>query len=227
MRFLHERFHATAGSVVEVTLSRRGANVMIMTDANFRHYERGEDFSYYGENFEGTLATLAIPNAGYWNLVVDLGGAPGTITATFSVIPGPVAPVTPAPVAPVVPVAPVAPATPAPVTPVDSPGEPVCIVGPRLTIGTTSSQVEIMARAALLAVPHVDGAYLQERVEGDETLTINVLAREHGIIERDALFRIEEELEAALGVRFTLTVRAHQGRDMRDMAGPNLLFARG
>jgi len=106
-------------------------------------------------------------------------------------------------------------------------GEPVCIAGPRLTIMTVSSPLEATARTALLAVPNVDGAYLQEHVEGDETVTINVLAREHGIVERDSLFRIEDELEAEFGVRFTLIVWAHQGRDMRDMAGPNLLFARG
>lgn len=87
--------------------------------------------------------------------------------------------------------------------------------------------LQAAALAALLDVPGVDGAYAQEPGADDEGVTINVLAREHGIVNRDALFKIEDSLGDAFDTQVSLVVRAHQGRDLRAMAGPNLLFARG
>lgn len=106
-------------------------------------------------------------------------------------------------------------------------GVPVCIVGAQsLTVGTTHTPLEEAAQAALLCVPGVDGAYLQASEE-DDGIVINVLSREHGIVRRAALFEIEERLSQAFGTAVTFVVRAHQGRDMRAMAGADLLFARG
>jgi hypothetical protein len=107
-------------------------------------------------------------------------------------------------------------------------GVTVCIVGAQgLTVGATTTPVEVAARADLLGVENVDGAYVQDPTECDESIIINVLSREHGLVDRDALFSIEDRLEADFGTPVTFIVRAHQGRDMRTMAGPNLLFARG
>lgn len=88
MRYLHERFHAYEGARIEVMLSRPGANVMLMTDAQLTRYERGENFEFYGGNYSNqTVAELVAPRTGMWNLVIDLGGAPGTVSATYSVFP--------------------------------------------------------------------------------------------------------------------------------------------
>jgi len=105
-------------------------------------------------------------------------------------------------------------------------GGPVCIIGAEpLTIGTTLTPVEEAIRDTLLSVPGVDGAYLQ--AGDDDGIVVNVLSREHGIVRRATLFEIEERLSEAFGMAVTFVVRAHQGRDMRTMAGPDLLFAHG
>jgi len=85
MNFLHSRLQLRANALVEVSLSRPGANVMIMSDFNYDRYSRGQPFEYYGDNFNTTQVRLVAPTTGFWNLVVDLGGAPGTISATYSV----------------------------------------------------------------------------------------------------------------------------------------------
>jgi hypothetical protein len=87
MRFNHVRLHLARGARVEVTLSRRGANVRLMTDLDFNRYQNGAEYSYYGENVDGTLYNLFAPEAGWWNLVVDLGGAPGSVNASYSIFP--------------------------------------------------------------------------------------------------------------------------------------------
>jgi hypothetical protein len=82
--------------------------------------------------------------------------------------------------------------------------------------------------ARLIGVPGVDGAYIQEP-GGDvaeDGITVNVLAREHGVVDRETLLEIEDALADQFSFPFTLIIRAHQGRDMRSLAGPNLLFAR-
>jgi D-alanyl-D-alanine dipeptidase len=87
MNYLHARFNAERGATVDVTLSRRGANVMLMTDEQYDHYSRGDAFDYYGENFQTVRARVEIPSSGNWNLVVDMGGAPGSVTASYAVVP--------------------------------------------------------------------------------------------------------------------------------------------
>ena len=104
----------------------------------------------------------------------------------------------------------------------------VLLVGTEsLAVTTASTPIEVLARAELSLMAGVDGAYVQEPPEDEEGVTINVLAREHGIVDRESLFKIEDLLEKIFEMPVRLVVLAHQGRDMRSMAGPNLLFARG
>lgn len=85
MRFLHDRVRLEAGATLVVDLSRAGANVMLLDDRNFELYRRGLQFSYWGEYAQGTTASIVAPGRGEWNLVVDLGGAPGVVTAQYHV----------------------------------------------------------------------------------------------------------------------------------------------
>lgn len=88
MNFLRaEILIASAGQAVDVTLSRGGANVMLMTDANYEQYSRGFPFEYHGGNVPGVHTLIPVPFPGKWNVVVDMGGAPGTVAASYAVVP--------------------------------------------------------------------------------------------------------------------------------------------
>jgi hypothetical protein len=85
MNHLAAELDLRSNDLVEVTLTR-AANVMLMDRANYGHYTSGRDFTYYGGHFTETPAVLAAPRAGRWQLVIDLGGAPGTVSAGYRVI---------------------------------------------------------------------------------------------------------------------------------------------
>jgi hypothetical protein len=88
VNFLHAEISLPRGTTdVSVELSRPGANVMLLDDSNFREYERGRQFSYYGGYFNASHALVQAPRSGRWHLVVDLGGAPGSISANYEIMP--------------------------------------------------------------------------------------------------------------------------------------------
>jgi hypothetical protein len=69
----------------------------------------------------------------------------------------------------------------------------------------------------------VDAAYVEQR--RDSHVVICVLAREHGLVDRDELFRVEDALAKRFVSRtFTLSVRAHQGRVLSAIAGDRALL---
>jgi Domain of unknown function (DUF1883) len=74
MGFVHRREHLNGGDVVIVNCSHQ-ANVMIMTDANFRRYQSGERADGYGGRYRRFPAQIAAPSTGYWNITIDLGGS--------------------------------------------------------------------------------------------------------------------------------------------------------
>ena len=80
--------------------------------------------------------------------------------------------------------------------------------------------------SALKNVEHVDGVFLGPATQS--AITVFVLAKEHGLVDRSKLLDLEEELSASRGLTVILTVRAHQGRDLRTLTGAaDLLFDRG
>lgn len=87
MKFLHYEFQLSAGDVVEVTLDRQ-ANVQLMDDTNFSSYQRGQRFQYYGGLAKQSPIRLNPPHSGHWNLVIDLGGYPGSVNASVNTIKG-------------------------------------------------------------------------------------------------------------------------------------------
>jgi hypothetical protein len=105
---------------------------------------------------------------------------------------------------------------------------PVAVESSRSAFRSMSERERAFVRSRLSDVAGVDGAYIQESSEVDEGgIIVDVLAREHGIVARERLLEIEDELAEMFGVSVMLVVRAHQGRDMRSLAGPSLLFVRG
>ncbi len=87
MKLLHTVVPAGPQNIVEVFLSRPGANVVLLDDFNWWRYERGQGYQYpAGGFFNATTVRLRPPVFANWHLVVDLGGQPGDITATYRVL---------------------------------------------------------------------------------------------------------------------------------------------
>ena len=101
--------------------------------------------------------------------------------------------------------------------------EPVACASITLVTSTDRHMSELAT--VLAGTEHIDAAYLGEA--SDDGVAVFVLVRDHGTVDRDALFDIEEAFSEKAGTPVTLFVRAHQGRDLRAMAGRNLLFLRG
>ncbi len=86
MEYLHSDLgHCHRGDVVEVTLTR-GANIRLLDTTNFHRYRRGERHTYHGGLAKRSPATVVVPHAGRWYVVVDIDGLAGSTRATFRLI---------------------------------------------------------------------------------------------------------------------------------------------
>lgn len=95
------------------------------------------------------------------------------------------------------------------------------------SMDVAASPFACAVHGALEAISDVDGAAGRLPVSSDDGITIHVFAREHGVVSRDQLLLAEDRLSAFFHADVRLAIRAHQGRPVRELAGPNLLFARG
>jgi hypothetical protein len=77
--FIHAREYLDAGDVVIVDCSHR-CNVSVMDDANFSAYRSGRRFSHFGGHYTRFPVRIDVPNAGYWNTTIDLGGGSANIS---------------------------------------------------------------------------------------------------------------------------------------------------
>jgi hypothetical protein len=85
MDYLHQDFHLTSNQTVVVELDRQ-ANVMLLDDIHYQNYRSGRQFKYFGGLAEQSPVHLSPPHAGHWHLVIDLGGASGTLRHSITVI---------------------------------------------------------------------------------------------------------------------------------------------
>ena len=76
------------GEVVVVTLRGNAANVRLLDSFALSSYKRGARHRYYGGHYKRSPVRLQIPRAGHWYVVVDLGGYPGRVNSSISVLPG-------------------------------------------------------------------------------------------------------------------------------------------
>ena len=81
MEHLHQELDLTPEDLVEVTLDH-AANVLLLDPSNFLAYEQKKPYRYYGGHITQSPYRGRIPHGGKWHLVVDLGGAPGTVRAS-------------------------------------------------------------------------------------------------------------------------------------------------
>lgn len=89
MKLLHTVIQAGPQNIVEVFLSRPGANVVLLDEPNWWNYQRGLAYQpHAGGFFQVNAVRMRAPFLAVWNLVIDLGGQPGDITATYRIVNG-------------------------------------------------------------------------------------------------------------------------------------------
>ncbi len=87
MNFLHYRVITRPGASIRVHLAGNAANVRVMDDINFQKYQQGLQHTYYGGYYTMTPVVIRPAISGNLNVVVDLGGLPGTVNALVEVLP--------------------------------------------------------------------------------------------------------------------------------------------
>jgi hypothetical protein len=74
----------TGGQVMVATISGVESDVFLVDDSNFRSFESGRDFRYFGGHYKRSPIRLQVPNSGNWTAVV-IPGAGGTVRASVRV----------------------------------------------------------------------------------------------------------------------------------------------
>jgi hypothetical protein len=87
MQFLHTREWLDRNDRVKVNCDTQ-CNVTLMNDREFAAFERGDAHRYYGGFYEYFPVILAAPDAGHWNVVIDLAGGSANIRYSIAVIKG-------------------------------------------------------------------------------------------------------------------------------------------
>lgn len=85
MDYLHQDFQIGQDQTIEVSLDRQ-ANVILLDDTQYQNYRQGRQFSYIGGLAEQSPFHVSPPHFGHWHLVIDLGGASGTLRHSVRVI---------------------------------------------------------------------------------------------------------------------------------------------
>lgn len=85
MNFLHYPLDLAEGQAVEVKLNQQ-ANVRLLDEENFSSYQKGKRHRYYGGLAKVSPARIDAPRSGRWHLVIDLGGYPGSVKASVTVL---------------------------------------------------------------------------------------------------------------------------------------------
>ena len=75
----------SGGEIVEVTLSAE-ANVCLLDSAQFRGYQDGAFFDYFGGLVRTSPFRIEIPHGGHWFVTIDLGGYAGSVRHSCRVI---------------------------------------------------------------------------------------------------------------------------------------------
>jgi hypothetical protein len=88
MNFLHTDIgNQSPGALVTVTLRGTEANVLLLDTVNFQSYKASRGYHYTGGHYKQSPVRLRVPHSGRWHVVVDLGGAAGSVNASVAVTP--------------------------------------------------------------------------------------------------------------------------------------------
>jgi len=78
---LHWELNAGPRDTLQITIDQ-SANVLLMDDANYQQYCKGQGHTCYGGPAEKGTVTLKAMRPGRWHIVVDKGRAGGVVTAS-------------------------------------------------------------------------------------------------------------------------------------------------
>jgi hypothetical protein len=79
--------HRESGDVAVVTLHGTESNVMLIEHHEMPTYRSGRGgYRYHGGHYKRSPARLAVPHAGHWHVVVDMGGFGGQVRASVEVL---------------------------------------------------------------------------------------------------------------------------------------------
>lgn len=84
---LHSRHYLNEGDSFVVEIDD-ACNVLAMHDSDYSNYKKFGSFSYLGGWRDRSPATITVPTAGYWNLILDLAGGSGTLGHSITVVKG-------------------------------------------------------------------------------------------------------------------------------------------
>lgn len=85
MDYLHYDFHAGPSDVIEITLDH-AANVLLLDAQNYDAYRQGRQYRYRGGYVRTTPFRISPPTEGHWHIVINLGGAAGSVRASARVL---------------------------------------------------------------------------------------------------------------------------------------------
>ena len=85
MKFLHYMVKTRPGDVIQVSLDKR-ANVLLLDQCAFQNFKNGRRYQYRGGLARQSPIRLRTPYPGDWNVVINLGGYPGTVQASCRVL---------------------------------------------------------------------------------------------------------------------------------------------
>jgi hypothetical protein len=89
MKFTHyDLKQQKRGTRVRVTLKGNAANVRLMDGSNLSAFKARRSHRYAGGHYNRSPVDLVIPRDGHWHVVVDLGGASGSVRSSIELLPG-------------------------------------------------------------------------------------------------------------------------------------------
>lgn len=83
---LHYNIVTMPGDSVRVQLTGNAANVLVMDDANYRHYQEGQPYNYYGGYYTRSPVIIKPGIYGRLNVLINLGGFPGSVNAVVQLV---------------------------------------------------------------------------------------------------------------------------------------------
>ena len=87
MNFQHyDLGHINRGDIVVVELGY-AANVLLLDNTNYQHYQQRRQHQYYGGYYKHSPARIEVPRSGRWHVAIDLGGNAGRVKSSVRVIP--------------------------------------------------------------------------------------------------------------------------------------------
>ncbi|MEN2467228.1 DUF1883 domain-containing protein [Ornithinibacillus sp. JPR2-1] len=85
MNYKYSKEQLNQGDVVSVQLDKQ-ANVLLLDPLNYSKFRNGKQYKYYGGLAKVSPARITVPYTGTWYIVINLGGANGTVRYSVEIL---------------------------------------------------------------------------------------------------------------------------------------------